>query len=554
MAVGGFDSTAKRTPPLPSERSPWQIDLDVMLAIMEAQVRSLFRFYSRGGKVGAVITGLMTAVWYFLVALGAVAAGYFCSVSAGERLRSAFGGGLLFTIVYWQFVPLMLISAGAGLDLKRLVIYPLSRAQLFVMDLVLRVTTGVEALMLMTGASVGLALNSRLRWWTPLAFVPFIVFNLCLASGLRAVFGRLMTGRRTRELAMLGLVGLATLPQILLTGASVRRTGLGNGWAGLAWSPWALTAEWASGAASISGALSMLAWTSAACAFGWWQLGRLLRFDGEAARAAPHTMVQASERQLLAQLTAWMRDPMAALVEKELRSLSRTPRFRVVFIMGFSFSLLIWLPMMTGPGRGGPPDSFLTLMMGYSLLLLGESCFWNVLGFDRAAAQFYFLSPAPFADVLRAKNVATGVVVTLELLAITTVALVLRMPVTLGRFAEAAAAGLVTTLLLLAAGNLGSVHMPRATDPTDVWRKAAAGKTQALAIFISPLLAGPVLLAYLARYAFDSQWAFWGAMAVCAGIACVAYWMALESAVATALTRRESITSALSAGSGPVSA
>ena len=82
--------------------------------------------------------------------------------------------------------------------------------------------------------------------------------------------------------------------------------------------------------------------------------------------------------------------------------------------------------------------------------------------------------------------------------------------------------------LLLAAGNLGSVHMPRATDPTDVWRKAAAGKTQALAIFISPLLAGPVLLAYLARYAFDSQWAFWGAMAVCAGIAGVAYWMALE--------------------------
>ena len=32
----------------------------------------------------------------------------------------------------------------------------------------------------------------------------------------------------------------------------------------------------------------------------------------------------------------------------ELRSLSRTPRYRMVFVMGFSFGIMVWLPMILG--------------------------------------------------------------------------------------------------------------------------------------------------------------------------------------------------------------
>ena len=256
---------------------------------------------------------------------------------------------------------------------------------------------------------------------------------------------------------------------------------------------------------------------------------------------------------MFAWLTGVLGDPTAALVEKEMRSLARTPRFRVVFIMGFSFSLMLWLPSLaTRSDASGMPSSFLTLMMGYALLLLGESCFWNTLGFDRGAAQFYFLAPVPFRAVLQAKNMVAGLVAALELMAITTVALVLRLPVTPTKVAEAAAAGVVTTLLLLAAGNIGSVYAPRATDPTNVWRKASAGKTQALALFASPLLAAPVVLAYLARYAADAQWAFWAVMAVMGVIAGLVYSVALDSAVTAALAKREEITAVLSAGGGPV--
>ena len=53
----------------------------------------------------------------------------------------------------------------------------------------------------------------------------------------------------------------------------------------------------------------------------------------------------------------------------------------------------------------GPPgatqsflgNNYLTVVSVYSLLLLSEVCFWNSFGFDRSAAQIYFLAPVPFS-------------------------------------------------------------------------------------------------------------------------------------------------------------
>ena len=41
-------------------------------------------------------------------------------------------------------------------------------------------------------------------------------------------------------------------------------------------------------------------------------------------------------------------DRFGVLVEKDIRFLSRAPRFRLVFLMGFTFGLLIWLPLAFG--------------------------------------------------------------------------------------------------------------------------------------------------------------------------------------------------------------
>ncbi len=62
----------------------------------------------------------------------------------------------------------------------------------------------------------------------------------------------------------------------------------------------------------------------------------------------------------------------------------------------------------------------------------------------------------------------------------------------------------------------------------------------------------PVMLAYLARYAFGSQLAFWGVLAFAAALGAAFYWIAMESAVNAALRRRDLFLMELGSGAGPV--
>jgi ABC-2 type transport system permease protein len=61
-----------------------------------------------------------------------------------------------------------------------------------------------------------------------------------------------------------------------------------------------------------------------------------------------------------------------------------------------------------------------------------------------------------------------------------------------------------------------------------------------------------VVLAYLARYAFGSELAFWGVLAFAAMLGAAFYWIAMDSAVNTALRRRELLLVELGRGEGPV--
>src|SRR5581483_1636623 len=102
----------------------------------------------------------------------------------------------------------------------------------------------------------------------------------------------------------------------------------------------------------------------------------------------------------------------------------------MVFLMGCSFSLLVWLPLVLGRGRSGTVAAhFLALVAAYSLTMLGQVSYWNAFGFDRAAAQLYFCMPVPFAAVLAAKNIASMVFILLEVAAIAGVSYLFRAPV-----------------------------------------------------------------------------------------------------------------------------
>jgi len=302
----------------------------------------------------------------------------------------------------------------------------------------------------------------------------------------------------------------------------------------------------------------LVAWVAAAYAFGRTQFERGFKIDAAAERASltPSRPEGDSWYERLFRLPgAVLPDPLGALVEKELRFLSRSPRFRLVFLMGFTFGLLVWLPMALRSGGGNSvfASNYLTFVSVYALMLLGEVSFWNTFGFDRAAAQLYYVTPVPIGLVLIGKNIASAIFVFLEITAVTLVCALFRMPITPGKLAESYLVALILAVYLVALGNLASVYYPRPVDPAQSWRRSAAGKMQAMLMFAYPVLSIPIALAYLARFAFESNAAFYGMLAFDAALAVTVYWVALDSTVHAAEARKDAMVTALCQGDDPVS-
>jgi ABC-2 type transport system permease protein len=517
----------------------------------------LLHFRSGGNLPSAALSGVLLLGWFGLWTILAAALGLVAgSPDARSMLEEALPGALFLACVLWQVVPLLMASQGASLEMKKLLVYPIPPGQLFVVDVALRVTSGMEMILLIAGLAVGLVSNSAVPLKVaPAVFVLFVLFNLLLASGLRQQLERLMVRRRLGEFLVLLLMSASALPQLLMvTGvpAPLRRVGLVlTG----AWWPWSAAAHLALGHASANAALTLLAWTAVAWTCGRWQFAQNLRRDWDA--ASPASAPPARNRTLRDSVyelpSRFLPDPLAALVGKEVRSLVRSPRFRLVFLMGFTFGVVIFLPTMLRHGAGAISSHRLTMVSAYSLLILGDVVFWNVFGFDRSAAQLYFLTPCPFPLALAGKNVAAAVFVLLEVSGVGVVWALLRMPMNPDMIAEAYAVTIVLSLYLLGAGNLASISYPRPVNPERSTGAVSSGRARALLLLAYPLLALPVLLAYGAEYAFRSRPAFYVVLAFAAALGAAFYWVALGSAAAKVERCREQFLQSLSQSEGPVS-
>src|SRR5262249_40774112 len=206
--------------------------------------------------------------------------------------------------------------------------------------------------------------------------------------------------------------------------------------------PWTSTAYLIEGSVTLSAALILLLWTAAAYSFGRWQFARSLRFDEAEGNATSELRTRRWRifEAVYRLPSAVLPDPLGALIEKEARTLLRSPRFRLVFTMGFSFGLLIWLPMTFGQGRGGNSliaGNYLIFVSLYALMMLSDALFWNMFGFDRSASQVYFLAPVKLSTVLLSKNLIALFFVLLEVSLISAVCAALRLPFSVIRLAEA---------------------------------------------------------------------------------------------------------------------
>lgn len=523
-------------------------------AILRAQWLSM-RF-GWGRRSLTIVSGL---IWYGLWAFVALAAALALSGASAAELRLYLPAGLLGVCAYWQLMPVLSASMGSALDLKKLIVYPIPREKLFGIEVLLRLTTGAEMLLVLILGAVGLAHNAGAGGPAAVArlilVVPLIIaFNLLLSSGTRSLLERILSRRKVRELAAFLLAMLWAVPRLLVY------LGYGRGAFGRAATsvhtvalPWTAAADAVLPGASLLAFVSLAIWTVAAALYGRWQFDRSLRHDAVAAQATParSNAARVALADRLYRLPSLVfPDPLAGIVEKELRSLARTPRFRTVFIMGFTFGLAVWLPVAVN--RKGPAESwFLTLVSVYALTLLGQVSYWNCFGFDRSATAFYFAAPVPFSRVLIGKNLAAFAYILLEVLIVIGVTTALRLSAGWRQPVETLAVTAICASYLLALGNWGSVRYPRGLSGERV-SQGGGRSFQGFLFLIYPVALLPVGLAYLAKYSFDSEIMFALVLALAAILGAAFYWVALDSAISLAAARREQLIAELSTSEGPV--
>jgi ABC-2 type transport system permease protein len=521
-------------------------------AILWAQWRSFRNAMPGGARAGDVFGGLVALVWYGIWAGLGAAASISLAHATREMLAAALPWVLTAVFVYWQLAPVLTASLGASLDFKKLAVYPVPERQFFTIEVALRLTTAFEMLLVLTGILIGLLRNPLVpAWGPPVAVLAFIVFNLFLAAGLRSLLERLLAYRVLRELLVLALVLAAAVPQLLAyTGVPPWLRSAFGGGLPAAW-PWPAAAAVALGDGPAMSAPLLAGWVAAAYLFGRRQFARGMRFDAAAAESAGRARGGRRWTALFYRLPRLLfADPLAALIEKELRSLSRSPRFRLVFLMGFTFGFVIWLPLFRS--HGSSLALFPVIVSCYALLLMAEVVFWNMFGFDRSSAQLYFYAPIRVWMVLAAKSLAAAMFVFVEIGMVLAMSALTGIPLSPAVVLETYVVALVLSEYLLAAGNLSSLYYPRAVNPDHSWGRAARGRFQLILLFLFPLLALPVALAYAARYWLQSGTAFAGGLALAAALGALLYRASLASASRVAEERKEKVLSALADAAGPV--
>lgn len=538
----------------------------MIAAILRAQLLSMRPGSNRGVGLGVLAAVFWYGFWLFV----SCAAAFLGARVPVDMLRYGLPVGLLGVCVYWQAMPILSASMGSSLDLRKLLVYPAPHENLFLIELLLRLVSGVEMQMVLAGAAVGLLRNPASGGLAALpslagGFGIFALFNLLLASGTRSLLERLLARRKVRELVALLLAMMWVVPRFLMM-SGVKPTWMhsaGVAMGAFGW-PWSAAAHAAlplgakAGTTALSW-LSLCAWVGLAGWFGRAQFERNLRYDTLAAQATPMKSVSArtlrwTERFYLVPGLLW-RDPLAAIVEKELRTLVRSPRFRMVFVMGFTFGLMFWLPMVlrrNGQQSGFLGHNFLVIVCVYAMTLIGQVTYWNCFGVDRSAAVFYFAAPQPISRTLLGKNIACLFFVYLEAVVLTSLTLAVRVQFSLGQVFETFIVIGICATYLMALGNLSSVHYPRALSPERVSQGGGSNRAQGLVMMLYPVVLLPVILAYVARFAFESQAAFSLVLSIAAAIAAIFYWIAMDSAVKAAFARRQLILDELSRGDGPV--
>src|SRR5260370_21716704 len=121
-------------------------------AIVWAQWRTLRNYLPRSNKFTFWLTGLFGFVWYGGFAFFAAFAGIlFSKADELTFIHTVLPIALLICFLFLQLIPGLMACMGSSLEIKKLLVYPVPRGKLFTLEGILRISTGAEMLLLLTG-------------------------------------------------------------------------------------------------------------------------------------------------------------------------------------------------------------------------------------------------------------------------------------------------------------------------------------------------------------------------------------------------------------------
>src|ERR1035438_7026836 len=233
----------------------------MIAAILRAQWLSM-RFGGRGSVVSAVASLLWYGLWFF----AGCAAWYWTAHAQAASLSFNLPIGFLLVCFYWQLVPILSASMGAALDMRKLLAYPIPHGKLFLVEVLLRLTTGMEMVLLLAGVTLGLIGNPRFGLYSAprvLATIGiFVLGNLLFSSGMRSILERLLARRKVRELMAAVMVCVWMAPRLLMeSGFRLKSLGPAAPAIQAFGLPWTAAAHAALNQSALPALLALSAWT-----------------------------------------------------------------------------------------------------------------------------------------------------------------------------------------------------------------------------------------------------------------------------------------------------
>lgn len=524
-----------------------------ILAIIWAQFRITRNHFPRT-SFGTVLSWSLSFLWHMLFIVLALLVMRGLQHAPADNLLLSVSGGLVAIFAYMQLVPVMTASGGWSLQLDKLQAFPIPAKTLFLIEVVLRLTSAPEMLILLCGIFLGLCLHPGLSPLSPFLLLLFLPLAMFTQLAIRDFILHSFAKNRFREIIAVFFMTIALLPQLMVRRQHVILLKpylllVANG----RFTPWHQIAALSIGQFSFDILAAVIGWNCIAAVCAHRQFSKSLRQE-DSFRTAPILTGKNRRIDIFAGLTQHMPDPLGAVLEKELRALVRMPRFRVLFGMACVFSIFVFLPLALQAGRHSfMRENQVPISTLYGILLLSDALLLNIFGFDRAASQVYFCTPISLSVVIRAKNLAAIFLVALQSLAVPLLSILFRLNVSGLALLSALLASAVVTVFLLATGNLLSVYFPRPIDPRATLRKQGGGKVQLWLLGCTLVMFLLVGFAFLARWATGHDWALPAVLSLELAIGLIVYRIALESSIEHATSSQEHIVAELSKNAAPLS-